>query len=191
MSSQTAVDAQPKSVSLDPLMSTDSFADTWALYSATVSVENTTLDKPEAKVSSLDSQERNIPNTADKNRDTHNHKISANQNTFAGYLDTSSSKAVNTPYQRSCSVRSDDYYNKVRQTKFQPRFQGDTSHIPLSMLRRRWHKANQHTPVLFKVDIIDRLDESGPFYHHEGPYDAVDRVLQYNSRMSHPFDFTQ
>lgn len=64
-----------------------------------------------------------------------------------------------------------------RQSSLTPRFPGDHSDHPLDVLREENREAN-HAPHLQKrhlpgADLIDRLDDSGFQYHHDGPFDAA------------------
>jgi len=65
------------------------------------------------------------------------------------------------------------------------RYPGDMSHRPLDAIRKD-NKTAHRAPHLRKknfqgADIIDRLDNTGMSYHHEGPYDAanISRNLNY------------
>lgn len=64
-----------------------------------------------------------------------------------------------------------------RKSSLTPRFPGDISDHPLEQLKRE-NKAADRAPHLQKrhlpgADLIDRLDDSGFKYHHEGPFDAA------------------
>lgn len=54
------------------------------------------------------------------------------------------------------------------------RFPGDMTHRPLDMIRRETRAADRrHRKRFSEADTIDLLDNVGPTYHHDGPYDAT------------------
>lgn len=74
-------------------------------------------------------------------------------------------------YSRSSAERT------RRKSSLVERFPGDPSVRPLDMIKNE-RKAADHAPHLHKrhlpgADTIDRLDDAGFRYHHEGPYDAA------------------
>lgn len=74
-----------------------------------------------------------------------------------------------------------------RKSSLVERFPGDTSVRPLEMIKHDTKAANRashlqkaHIPG---ADAIDRLDDAGFRYHHEGPYDAA--LLARNTSFKH------
>ncbi|OAA80944.1 Pal1 cell morphology [Akanthomyces lecanii RCEF 1005] len=78
--------------------------------------------------------------------------------------------------------RSDGHYHHQQQPprSYRPpgaliqRFPGDMTHRPLDMIRRETRAADRrHRKRFSEADTIDLLDNVGPTYHHDGPYDAT------------------
>jgi len=75
-----------------------------------------------------------------------------------------------------------------RKSSLVERFPGDPSVRPLDQIKHE-NKAANRAPHLRKghipgADAIDRLDEAGFRYHHEGPYDAASLARNTDTRSS-------
>lgn len=75
-----------------------------------------------------------------------------------------------------------------RSGSLRERFPGDISHRPLHVIRddtRKAHRAHHLRKQNFQgTDTIDRLDNSGFSYHHDGPFDAANLARNLNWKHS-------